>query len=386
MINMIRQKFIQHFQDEPVVMRSPGRINLIGEHTDYNDGFVLPAAIDKYVEVACSKHTAGVIKLFSVQFGEEVLVEPGHIRPIPGYWTNYVLGVADQLMKRGLITGGFKMMIDGDIPVGAGLSSSAALCCAVCGALDILFDLQLNKHEIIEIAYMAEHEFAGVKCGKMDQYASVYAKKDHALLIDCGSMKSRDVTMDFKGYQLVLLNSNVKHNLASSAYNQRRQECETGVQQVQRHVPNVRSLRDITRSMLVEYVHDPLIHQRCRFVIEENDRVKEAVKCMEMRNVRGFGQLMYRSHEGLKNDFDVSCPELDWLVTSVRPRHYVSGARMMGGGFGGCTINLVKEKFVSKLIDEVSDSYEKSIGIMLTAYTVRTADGLQVDASAFQGT
>jgi galactokinase len=270
------------------------------------------------------------------------------------------------------------MVIDGTVPVGAGMSSSAALECAVCKTLDVLFDLGLTQHEIILIVQAAEHEFAGVSCGIMDPFVSVRGKKDHALLLDCRSLDYEEVPLDLKGYRFVLLNSNVKHSLASSAYNQRREECSIGVRQIQRHLPGVQSMRDVTKEMLVEYIRDPLIHRRCRYVIEENERVRRAVACLKAGNIHGLGQQLFLSHDGLSLDYDVSSPELDWLVSSVRHRSYVAGARMMGGGFGGCTINLVREKFTEKLITELTETYERFIGLTLTAYAVKISDGTRV--------
>jgi galactokinase len=354
---------------------SPGRINVIGEHTDYNEGFVLPAAIDKYGHVAVSKRNDDIISLFAVEYNEKFEVRMADIGPIEGKWTNYVLGVVDQLIKRDFHFSGFNLVVSGDVPVGAGLSSSAAIECAVCYALDQLFGLKLSKFDIAKISQIAEHTYPRVQCGIMDQFASVFGKKDHALKLDCRSLQYEEVPLVLEGYHIVLLNTNVKHSLASSAYNERRQQCASGVRMVKAHVHEVLSLRDVTVPMLDMYVSDPLIYKRCRFVIEENERVHKAVEQMKAGNIAGLGDLMFRSHEGLQREYEVSCTELDWLVNAVKENAIVAGARMMGGGFGGCTINIIKEGRLEELLNSLSENYEREMGRKLTHYLAETSDG-----------
>lgn len=373
---MLKDQFKKIFGSEPEVeVISPGRINVIGEHTDYNEGFVLPAAIDKYGQVAVSKRNDDILSLYAVEFNEKFETRITDIKPIEGKWTNYVLGVVDQLIKRNYRTSGFDLVVSGDVPVGAGLSSSAAIECAVCYALDQLFDLKLSKFEIAKICQIAEHTYPGVQCGIMDQFASVFGKKDHALKLDCRSLQYEEVPLVLEGYHIVLLNTNVKHSLASSAYNERRQQCAAGVKMVKSHVHDVLSLRDVTVSMLDQYVTDPLIYKRCRFVIEENERVHKAVEQMKAGNIEGLGGLMFRSHEGLQKEYEVSCRELDWLVDAVKDNPIVAGGRMMGGGFGGCTINIIKEGRINELLEILSEDYEKEMGLKLTYYLAETADG-----------
>ncbi len=373
---MIRTIFKEVFADEATVeYKSPGRINIIGEHTDYNDGFVLPAAIDRYGHVAASRNDNDLVQLYAQEFNERFEVRLGEMQPIEHSWTNYVLGVADQLVKRGYKISGFKMAVTGDVPVGAGLSSSAAIECAVCAALNDLFNLQLSKFDIVKISQIAEHTFPGVLCGIMDQFASVFGKKDHALRLDCRSLEYEEVPLHAEGYKIVLLNTNVKHSLASTAYNKRREECAEGVAQVKKNVSGVTSLRDVTIQMLDEYVKDPLIYRRCRFVVEENERVHEAVRHMKDGNIQGLGEQMFRSHDGLSKEYEVSCRELDWLVEAVRHNPLVAGARMMGGGFGGCTINLIREGAIAELVDYLSANYQAEMGKKLTVYIAQTADG-----------
>jgi galactokinase len=373
---MTKLPFKERFGTEPEVeVLSPGRINVIGEHTDYNEGFVLPAAIDRYGHVAASKRNDDIILLFAVEYNEKFETRIADIKPIEGKWTNYVLGVVDQLIKREYKIQGFSLMVSGDVPVGAGLSSSAAIECAVCYALDQLFGLKLSKFEIAKISQMAEHTFPGVQCGIMDQFASVFGKKDHALKLDCRSLEYEEVPLILGGYHIVLLNTNVKHSLASTAYNERRQQCGEGVRMVKAHVHDVLSLRDVTISMLDKYVTDPLIYKRCRFVVEENERVHKAVEQMKTGNIDGLGELLYQSHEGLQKEYEVSCAELDWLVNAVKDNPIVAGARMMGGGFGGCTINIINEGRIDELLNILSEDYENAMGKKLTSYLAETADG-----------
>ncbi|HEX2683070.1 MAG TPA: galactokinase, partial [Ferruginibacter sp.] len=274
---MILQKITSLFKDkfnqEPSLFRSPGRINILGEHTDYNEGFVLPAAIDKYIYIAISKRTDEHIELFSVDYNENFSTSTREIKPTPMHWPNYILGVVDQLQKAGKEPGGFNLVIDGDVPLGAGLSSSAAVECAAIFALNSVFDLGLDKKQMVTLAQKAEHVFAGVNCGIMDQFASMFGKTDHAIKLDCRSLDHEYVPIKLDGYQIVLFNTNVKHNLASSAYNERRQQCEAGVAIIQEHDPAVRSLRDANMDMLKKYVEpkDALVFLRCKYVVEENE-------------------------------------------------------------------------------------------------------------------
>lgn len=362
-------------EEASVEYKSPGRINVIGEHTDYNEGFVLPAAIDRFGHVAASKRDDDLVSLYAQEFDERYEIKLSDIHPIEHSWTNYVLGVVDQLVKQGHALTGFNMAITGDVPVGAGLSSSAAIECAVCAALNDLFNIKLDKFEIVKTSQLAEHTFPGVKCGIMDQFASVFGKKDHALRLDCRSLEYEEVPLQLEGFKIVLLNTNVKHSLASTAYNTRRQECAEGVAMVKKHIAEVQSLRDVTIEMLDQYVKDPLIYRRCRFVVEENERVHAAVRHMKSGNIQGLGEQMLRSHDGLSREYQVSCPELDWLVEAVRNNPLVAGARMMGGGFGGCTINIIREGAITELVDYLSAAYQTEMGKKLTVYISRTADG-----------
>ena len=378
-----RQTLKQRFQEifgnslEPIVVRSPGRVNIIGEHTDYNDGFVLPAAIDKAAWVAVSARNDNEVHLYAEEFKESFETTLDKMAPTPQHWPNYIMGVADQLQKAGKDLKGFNLLIDGDIPIGAGLSSSAALECATAFALNDLFNLDVPRQEMANIAQRAEHEFAGLKCGVMDMFASLFGKKDHVISLDCRSLDYEYVPLQLNGYKVVLLNTNVKHNLASSAYNERRQQCEQGVAWINAAGNNIKALRDATVEMLDKYVlpKDALVYQRCRFVVDENNRLLQACNDLKAGDLEALGKKMFATHEGLSKKYAVSCAELDFLVNAVKDNPAVLGARMMGGGFGGCTINLVQEDAIEALITGVSAKYKNAMGLELTAYVVTTDDG-----------
>lgn len=378
----IKESFHQIFNtvDAPLIVRSPGRINIIGEHTDYNDGFVLPAAIDKAAYVAVTKRADTVISLYAAGFKEYHEIELNEIKISDKHWPNYILGVVDKIQKTGAAIQGFNLLIDADIPIGAGLSSSAAVECATAFALNELFELQLTKAEMAHIAQQAEHEFAGVNCGVMDMFASLFGKKDHVINLDCRSLLYEYVPLNLHGYKILLLNTNVKHQLSSSEYNTRRRQCEQGVAWVKEHEPEVKALRDVTVTMLDKYVlpKDTLIYQRCKYVVDENNRLLEACKDLKKGDVAALGKKMFETHDALSNMYEVSCKELDFLVAYVKNNTAVIGARMMGGGFGGCTINLVKENTIDKLLTDITPAYKAAAGLELTHYVVAIENGTEL--------
>ncbi|MBN8672831.1 MAG: galactokinase [Chitinophagales bacterium] len=379
MQQQLRKIFVEKFQSTPLVVKSPGRINLIGEHTDYNEGFVLPASIDKYIHVAIGKRKDDTIHLYSLEYKESQTASLQDLS-IPGkQWPVYVLGVVDQLQKNGYRLSGFNLMFDGDIPIGAGMSSSAAVECATSFALNELFGLGIPKIEMVKMAQLAEHEFAGVKCGIMDQFASMFGKAGHVIRLDCRSLEYGYVPFDMKGIKIVLLDTNVKHSLASSAYNERRTQCEAGVAKIQQHIPGVKSLRDATIKMLGDYVTNPVVYQRCKYVVEEIERLQYACADLNNGDIDAFGKKMFATHDGLSKLYEVSCAELDCLVDAVRIHPSVLGARMMGGGFGGCTINLVEETEVEKIINTVSETYKNKMNKELTAYVVNIESGTCIE-------
>lgn len=369
----------KYVQTETMVVRSPGRINLIGEHTDYNNGFVLPAAIDKAVYVAIEKNEGDAIVLRSVDFNETIETTVADIKPAFGHWSTYILGVAAQFIKKGLTVPGFKLTVYGDVPLGAGLSSSAAIECAVAFALNELFGFGYDRRALSLIAQQAEHEYAGVKCGIMDQFASLFGKKNHVIRLDCRSLEYEYFPLELDEHTVVLFDTQVKHSLASSEYNVRREQCEAGVAMIQQKYPEVKSLRDATMQMVNECINkDSLSYNRCKYVVEEIYRLQTACEDLVKGDVKAFGKEMFATHDGLSKEYEVSCKELDYLVDYVRINPAVIGARMMGGGFGGCTINIIHQDAVAEIVNSLSAAYAKDMGKELKHYLVNIEDGTSV--------
>jgi galactokinase len=375
----IPARFHSFVTNDALVVRSPGRINLIGEHTDYNDGFVLPAAIDKAVYVSVEKHDSNRVKLFSVDFNESIEVRIDEIKPIKGHWATYILGVVDQLLKRGHPVTGFEMSIYGDVPLGAGLSSSAAIECAAAFALNELFGFGIERMELARISQLAEHTYAGVMCGIMDQFASLFGKKDHVIKLDCRSMEYQYIPFNPADFKIVLFDSKVKHSLASTEYNIRRQECEEGVSVIKTKYPEVESLRDVNMDMINKCLDvSGKIYHRCKYVVQENERLVIGCDDLTKGDLEAFGKKMFATHEGLSREYEVSCAELDALIESVKQLPGVIGARMMGGGFGGCTVNLVKKDQVDNVIEKVFSNYKSLTGKDTAYYMVETGNGSSI--------
>ena len=365
--------------DADLCVQSPGRINIIGEHTDYNNGFVLPAAIDKKVIVGIRKREDDLIVLYAEAFAEKKEVKIPEMKP-QGDWADYMLGVVAQLIKKDYVVGGFEILLTGDIPIGAGLSSSAAVECATIFALNELFHFGLEKMEMVQMAQMAEHEYAGVKCGIMDQFASMFGKKDHLIKLDCRSLEYEYIPFQNQDFVLVLFNSNVKHALVDSEYNIRRNQCNEGVEMIRKYHPQINSLRDADTEMVEKYIRpqDELIYRRCHYVVSENIRLLQLCEALNHNNLDNCGKLMHETHLGLSEDYEVSCPELDLLVKIAMEQPGVIGARLVGGGFGGCTINLVRKENLESVIYEVENGYKLSSGKESTTYIVSVEDGTKL--------
>lgn len=383
---MMKQKlqelFLEQYAVAPtIIVRSPGRVNIIGEHTDYNEGFVLPAAIDKAAYVAMSLRADDEIHLTAADLNETFSTTVSALKPVGDVsWPNYILGAVAQFVKRGVKLPGFNAVLSSDVPMGAGLSSSAAVECATVFALDHLLQTNIDRITMVGMAQKAEHEYAGVMCGIMDQFASMMGKKDHVIKLDCRSLEYAYVPFKLDGIKIVLLNTNVKHSLASSEYNTRRNECTQAVEWIKAHHPEVTSLRHATIAMLDEHVlpKDKLIDQRSRFVVEEIDRLLTGCADLQQGDIAALGKKMFATHDGLSKMYAVSCKELDFLVDFVRDRPEVIGARMMGGGFGGCTINLVKEEAIDALIAAVKPAYEAATGLQLDYYIASIENGTEI--------
>jgi len=376
LINTVKKSFISKFQTEPILIFSPGRINIIGEHTDYNDGFVFPAAVNKGIIAAIQKTEANTSKAFAIDKQEMVAFSLDNLNPMAqGSWENYILGVIAEIQKLNITLGNFNIAFAGDIPGGAGMSSSAALENSVVYGLNKLFDLGLSKHDMILISQKAEHNYVGVKCGIMDQYASMFGIENHALLLDCRTVESTPFEINFKNHELILLNTNVKHSLSDSAYNDRRSVCESISEMLQ-----IKALRDASESDLqgIKDKITPENYQKALFVIQENDRAVRASQAMKADDLETLGELIYASHDGLQNQYKVSCEELDFLVEQARLNGHVLGARMMGGGFGGCTINLVAKNEADTFKANASKAYKEKFNKDCSIYAVELSNGTHV--------
>jgi galactokinase len=339
----VREEFIRRFGGEPALYRSPGRVNLIGEHTDYNEGFVLPAAIDRSMLIAVAPRADRRIALYAVDRGEGHEADLDRLERTPARWPDYLLGVADRMLVAGLPVGGFNCAVGGDIPVGAGLSSSAAICAGLAFALNELFGAGQDLLSLARLAQAAEAEFVGVRCGIMDQFVNLHGREGHLVMLDCRSLEHELIPFPLQEHTIVLCDTGVRRELAASAYNERRAQCEEGVEVIRKYRPEVRALRDVTLEMLARHQDelDEVVFRRCDFVVRENARVIHAVGALVRKDLATFGRQMFASHAGLREEYEVSSPELDALATAAASTRGVLGARMMGAGFGGCTINLV---------------------------------------------
>lgn len=372
----IRNKFKELFQYEGYLFASPGRINLIGEHTDYNGGFVFPGAIDKGMIAEIKPNGTGKVRAFSIDlddYAEFGLTEDDAPK---ASWARYIFGVCREIIKRGGQIQGFDTTFAGDVPLGAGMSSSAALESTYAFALNELFNLGIDKFELAKIGQSTEHNYCGVNCGIMDQFASIFGKAGSLIRLDCRSLEYKYYPFNPVGYKLVLLDSVVKHELASSAYNHRRKSCENVVAAIRRNHPEVEFLRDANMAMLNEVKADVSAedYMRAEYVIEEIQRVLDVCDALERGDYETVGQKMYETHYGMSKLYEVSCEELDFL-NDIAKQCGVTGSRVMGGGFGGCTINLVKEDLYNHFIEEASTAYEQRFGHKPKVYDVVISDG-----------
>jgi galactokinase len=364
-----------------LTVKAPGRINLIGEHTDYNEGFVMPAAIQKAATVYIEKREDSTIHLFAEDIQESYTLNLDTVTKSSKDWANYIIGVIAQFQKVVTIPKGFTLRLKSDVPIGAGLSSSAAIECAVAFAINELFSLGLDRMQLTKMAQKAEHEYAGVLCGIMDQFASMFGKKDQVILLDCKTMHYQYYPLKLANYDIVLLDTQIKHALASSEYNTRRAECEQGIVMIQQRYPSTKSLREVSMDMLNECVDSSQmtkVYNRCKYVIAEIERTQAAAKDLQEGQLAAFGQKMFATHDGLSLLYEVSCPELDFLVKEVKDNPNVIGARMMGGGFGGCTINLIKKEATASVVQKLVASYHKTFQKNLLSYEVNIDDGASI--------
>ncbi|MBE6301653.1 MAG: galactokinase [Parabacteroides distasonis] len=372
----IRNKFQELFATEGSVYASPGRINLIGEHTDYNGGFVFPGAIDKGMIAEIKPNGLDKVRAFSVDLNDYAEFGLKEEDAPKASWARYIFGVCREIIKRGGEVKGFDTVFAGDVPLGAGMSSSAALESTYAFALNDLYNLNIDKFELAKIGQSTEHNYCGVNCGIMDQFASVFGAKGSLIRLDCRSLEYKYFPFNPVGYKLVLLDSVVKHELASSAYNKRRQSCENAAAAIRRNHPEVEFLRDATMDMLDEVKNDISAedYMRAEYVIGEVQRVLDVCDALEKGDYETVGQKMYETHYGMSKQYEVSCEELDFL-NDVAKKCGVTGSRVMGGGFGGCTINLVKEEKFDAFVKEAFKSYTEKFGHEPKLYEVVISDG-----------
>lgn len=367
--------FRKLYGEECLLYRAPGRINLIGEHTDYNDGFVMPAAIHFYCWVAICPARGRTVDVFSTNFNERRSFDLDRPQPLRD-WSDYVQGVALMLQRSGLNLQGAKILVSSDVPIGSGLSSSAALEVAAALALLGQQNTSYDRNQLALACQRAENEFVGALCGIMDQFIACHGKAGRLLLLDCRSLEYRLLPVP-QDVRLVICNTMVRHAIAAGEYNVRRSQCEEAVKLLSRTRPGISALRDATLEDLEEQGDSlaPEIQKRCRHVISENQRVAAAATCLEGGDLEGFGKLMAASHESLRCDYEVSCPELDLMVNLAQQIEGVYGARMTGGGFGGCTINLVASEAAADFQKEIASKYQAQTGMVPEIYVSTASEG-----------
>lgn len=359
---------------------APGRINIIGEHVDYSDGFVLPAAIDKYICFAVKKvNDSENCTFFAKDFNESFSFNVNQKQtPVSQIWVNYLLGVFNAIQESGKKIGGLQIAFSSTIPMGSGLSSSAALECGFAFIINQIFNLNLSKKDLALIGQKSEHTFVGVKCGIMDQFASVFGKDNQVIMLDCHSLKHQYFEANIEGYSLVLFDSCVKHTHLTSGYNDRRKDVDTGKKILWQKFPDIEKFRDFRVSMLDEVKAEMGItsYKRCLYILKEIKRVEEAAKALSEGDVDYLGTLLNETHSGLSTEFEVSCVELDFMVEETLKENGVLGARIMGGGFGGCSINFIKDENVNEVIEKITAKYKADFDIEMQVYRVKISDGI----------
>ena len=373
---IIEEKFKSLFGNDYMVYTSPGRVNLIGEHTDYNGGFVFPGAIDKGIYAAINPNGTDKVRAYSVDYEGQVEFGMNEEDAPQESWARYIFGVCREMKKRGFEPKGFDTVFVGDVPLGAGMSSSAALESTFANALNEIFNLNIDRFELARIGQSTEHNYCGVKCGIMDQFASVFGKKGHLMRLNCATMEFEYFPFNPEGYKVVLLDTVVKHELASSAYNKRRESCENACAHIKARHPEVNYLSDATMAMLDEVKSEisEEDYMRAVYVIGEKQRVLDVCAALEKGDYATVGDRMFGTHYGMSKEYEVSCEELDFL-NDVAKQCGVTGSRVMGGGFGGCTINLVKEDLYDNFIATAKKEYLAKYNREPKIYDVVISDG-----------
>jgi len=381
-IQKLTKIFFEHFGDtgiQPMIYFAPGRVNLIGEHTDYNKGYVLPCALTYGTYLLIRKNKEDVIKLASQNFDFKTNIPIAGINEKQGSeWVNYPLGVIDQLVQRGLKPEGLDMLYYGNIPNGAGLSSSASIEVVTAQAINVLFNLRIGKVDIVKLSQKAENEFIGVNCGIMDQFAVGMGKPDHAIFLDCRTLEFELVPLELQEYRIVVANTNKQRGLADSKYNERVAECTEAVKYLNK-AKSLQTLGELTYQEFVDLKHhipDIVTRKRAKHVVSENQRVLDAVTALKRKNLRLFGKLMNASHNSLRYDYEVTGLELDTLTELARGIEGVLGSRMTGAGFGGCTVSLVREDCINAFKENVGKRYHEITGLDAEFYISEIGDGV----------
>jgi galactokinase len=370
--------FRKRFGSRPRLFRAPGRVNLIGEHTDYNDGFVMPFAIDRATIAAGSPRADRTIDVIALDMKESAVIDlDGRPQKQRKSWTDYVEGTARCIEEKFGNIGGADLMITSDVPIGSGLSSSAALEISIGFALLSLADIEIDRERLAFAAQKAEHEYAGTRSGIMDQFASSFCERGRAMLLDCRSLERAQIPFETPDVVTVVCDTKVEHSLASSEYNKRREECEEGVRILQKYRPAVKALRDATLEDLEKWRDElgDVVYRRCRHVVTENERTLKAAEFFKIHDLANAGKLMFESHRSLKDDYEVSCPELDELVNIALDADGVFGSRMTGGGFGGCTVSLVQRSNVETFEQAIGEEYERTFHRKPGIYRFHAAAG-----------
>jgi len=375
------QAFSNHYGSEPTILaKAPGRINLIGEHTDYNNGYVLPAAIDRYMNFAFRQNDQNWFRIKSLDLDEEVQISFDNLKKSDKSWVNFFIGILIQLKKRGYKIKGFDLLFGGNIPIGGGLSSSSALECGFLKLVNEMYNLGQSDKELIQISKSSNHEFLGLKGGIMDQHAIMHGLANHAMLLNCETNSSEHISINTEGYDFVLIDSKVSHELVNSSYNDRVQECNEALEIIKNKYVGIPHLSNVTKDQLSGVKKSmPLhIYNRARFILEENLRVHQFCKFLNSGQIIKAGQLLYDSHEGLRLDYEVSCNEMDLLVDLALKSKHVIGSRMIGGGFGGCTLNLIKSDQIKVSTEKITKSYSTITGITPQVYHIKIVGGVEV--------
>lgn len=381
-LKTITNQYRKKYNSEPLIIRSPGRINLMGEHTDYNLGSVLPGSINKYIFVAIGKREDSEINIEASDYSDQYSASLIKLEPAWKLWPNYILGVISEFQKAGKTLTGVNIVFGGDIPLSAGMSSSAAISSAIAFALNNLFDCGYSRLELARIAVAAEHNYLGVHCGLMDQFVNLYGKEGNLIKLNCKTEEYEYIPFKATNLKIVLFDTGVKHNLITltAAFNERRMQCETGLKLVKQNVAQVTSLTDVSVDMLEKYVKpvDEMAFKRCLYIVQEIERLERICDDLKSDDYRSVGKRMYQNHDGLKNLYEVSCNECDFLVNTTKEMPAVLGSRMMGAGFGGCTLNLIEDAESESIIEKVKAEYRAKFSRELKVYIASIGNGTEV--------